>query len=274
MSADREQALERLRHLRTLAPTPATPPAGTQYGRTGVERRAGAAAHVTQLVDDRYVPFGTEVLTGTERRDTMVWLSGVNYWWTTQDELRALDDLTARLPLEEVLRICAEEGFSVVGDREIMGDRHIFLLSEDGLLAEVFLEQGLAGDHRPWSLTIYGNLAVEDFLLFTQSHGEMHLETAPDGRRIATGRLRWNLRYTGKNGSFRATMAVLRASCQVVTPWEFAPITSWLGGDAPRGMAAHPSDEIARVARANTRAALDNLPHQVRDLLGPQLTTA
>ncbi|MBE1580421.1 hypothetical protein ACFORH_43350 [Amycolatopsis roodepoortensis] len=275
MSADREQALAKLRQLRALAPTPAAPPASTPFGRTGIERRTWDAEEAARLVDEHFVPFGTEVLTGTERRETMVWLSGVTEWWTTQDELRALDDLTAGLPLQEVLRICSEEGFTVIGDREVMGDRHIFLLSEDGLFAEVFLNPGPAGDHTPWSLTVYGNLAVEDFLLFARCHDEMRLETAPGGRRVATGRMRWNLCYaSGSSGSFRAAMAALRASCQTVTPWEFAPIRGWLGGDSPRGMAGHPSDEIARVARANTRDALDDLPRQVHDLLGPRLMAA
>src|SRR5205807_292416 len=106
-----------------------------------------------------------EVITGADRLPVAAWLAVMGGWWTSQESLHALDDLVAGLPLDDVLRVVGEEGFTQVGERDYQDDLQVFLLDEDGLLAEVFAPREGTGTPTPWSLTIYGNREILDPML-------------------------------------------------------------------------------------------------------------
>ncbi|MGW4527853.1 hypothetical protein [Amycolatopsis sp. NPDC004378] len=267
----REHAIAWVRWLRDQ--TPPLPVLDPQdwMGQLAADRRQAAEKAVresiAELTQDR---IGPEVISGSERVELAAWLTRITRWWTPQETLAALDDLVAGLALDEILCICRSEGFAQVAETERDGDRFVWLLDDDGLLGLVYLARDRTGPPQPWSLTVYGNRMVEDPGLWIWNAGCMSKhEVLPDGRWIVVGDRRWHLRYpSSSGGSFRAALAMLRATTSPITPWQYPAIKTWIGPDSPHGMIGAPRDEIARTARGHTRDALAELPDHVRAVLG------
>lgn len=268
MVSKREHASARLRWLRDQTPPL---PAPQHWMEKFADTRRRQAEQIVR--EHAHEHLGPEVFTGQERADLAAWLTRIGDWWTPQSTLAALDDLVAGLDLDAVLRICTSEGFELVAETDRDGDRFVFLLDSDGLLAVVYLARGKAAPPEPWSLTLYGNRLIEDIGLATL-HPIQDLDrhdVLSDGRWIVGGSIRWHLRYASStNGSFRASLALLRAASDPITPWQHPAITTWIGPDAPHGMINAPHEDIVRVARAHTRDTLAQLPDHVRAVLGPR----
>ncbi|MFD9964889.1 hypothetical protein [Amycolatopsis sp. NPDC058986] len=289
----RVRALARMRWLRDQVPLPE--PGEDRADLAATQRRLAqmlardeawgqapeetGGARVAVWRDDAVGPgredAGVKVVDGLERRDLMAWLAGMSGWFTPQSALAALDDLVAGIELDQLLRICAEEGLEQVADvTDLVGDRYVFLLGEqDGLLGVVYVTEGYSGTVQPWSLTLHGNAVVDDFGVFGCSAVRMqHCGWLPDSRSVIGGECRWHLhsaRYSA--GSLRVALAVLRASSIAIVPWRYPAVRTWFGPDAPRALVGDDSDATVAVSRANTAAMLEALPTRVHTVLGPRL---
>lgn len=212
----------------------------------------------------------TGITSAGERAALAGWVAEMTGWWTATDSLRALDDLTAGLSLEEVLRVCGEEGLHRVAEWEEHGDREVFVASDDGLLGAVFIPAGSARA-APWALRIYFNADVVDQAWFPRPNGGFH---RIGDRWLAAGSYGFHLRYSSGSGrSLRVTLAALRASSQILTPWEL-PVHLSFGPDMPRAT-THLTDADHALKETNrlVARALDQLPPALRARFGPLLAS-
>ncbi|ASR39909.1 hypothetical protein BAY61_32005 (plasmid) [Prauserella marina] len=240
-------------------------------------RSQSGEIHLEKFLHESRYGTGLEVITGPERLEVDAWLGRVMGWTTPRHVLTALDDLVAGLDLDSIVRICREEGLDTVAETQRAGDedKFVWLFSaDDGLLGVVELHGERDESARPWSLSLYGNWLVDDLYWWGRVGGRSYqCDAWGDGRKIMAGGPRWHLRsaFGSGAGSFRVTLALLRAIATPITPWQWPAIGGWIGPDTPRGMSGTSAEDIAHTARAHTREALDALPRHVYDVLGPRL---
>jgi hypothetical protein len=265
---------QRIRHLREQIPPPGP---ASRHGlldrvRENTRPYAARGGHELAVETVAEMPL-TAVTSADERAELAGWVAEMTGWWTATESLHALDDLVAGLPLEEVSRICGEEGLHRVADWEDHGDLEVFVASDDGLLGALFVPAD-SGGPAPWELRIFFNAEIADFAWFPRPAGTFR---RVDGRRLATGSYGFHLRHaSGAGRSLRVTLAALRASSRILTPWEL-PVYLSLGPEMPRGMehytdtAPEHAAALDQARMATNRAALDQLPAELRARYGPLL---